>query len=355
MRVGLPGLRLVARSTNAALNGSSVVRGERLGPLVRSPAAAARRGSGCRGRTGRAGSPGSMSPEGSEIAERRSLDQRDDAAPSRDALALDVHGCGMVHAILAESRRIGAYARRSDAHRRDRAAVVRGPADRIRRHRARRRRSSPTAWSSAVTTSRCSRAAGSQTKATLVSARSSSAPDPALLGNVWFDVYHALTAYLDADDSFDVVHDHSGSSVRRWGRCSAGSPPVVHTLHGPWTEPTRRYYSLLQDKHLHLVAISDVQRGDFPTISATRRPCTTASTSSRTRTARTRTTSSSTSVGRTPDKGPLEAIEVARRAGTPAQDAREAQRTVRAARTGTRSSRRSSTTTSRCSSASTTR
>jgi glycosyltransferase involved in cell wall biosynthesis len=37
----------------------------------------------------------------------------------------------------------------------------------------------------------------------------------------------------------------------------------VHTLHGPWTAPSRLYYALLQHK-VHLVAISDAQRNDNP-------------------------------------------------------------------------------------------
>jgi glycosyltransferase involved in cell wall biosynthesis len=36
---------------------------------------------------------------------------------------------------------------------------------------------------------------------------------------------------------------------------------VVHTLHGPWTGPTRLLYGLAAP-HLHLVAISDAQRRD---------------------------------------------------------------------------------------------
>src|SRR5207245_148667 len=43
---------------------------------------------------------------------------------------------------------------------------------------------------------------GSQTKATLVSPMADP-PDPALLGNPWFDAYHALSAYLAIGDEFD--------------------------------------------------------------------------------------------------------------------------------------------------------
>jgi glycosyltransferase involved in cell wall biosynthesis len=42
-----------------------------------------------------------------------------------------------------------------------------------------------------------------------------------------------------------------------------GDPPVVVTLHGPWTEDARRMYGLLEDR-LHLVAISGAQRRANP-------------------------------------------------------------------------------------------
>jgi glycosyltransferase involved in cell wall biosynthesis len=49
------------------------------------------------------------------------------------------------------------------------------------------------------------------------------------------------------------------------GALQRGHPPVVHTLHGPWTELTRRYYALIHD-HVHLVAISEAQRADNPDV-----------------------------------------------------------------------------------------
>src|SRR5262245_41144158 len=99
---------------------------------------------------------------------------------------------------------------------------------------------------------------GSQTKATLVSPLVDP-PDPALLGNSWFDTFHAVSSYLEIDDDFDVVHDHSGVIGPAMGALRSGTPPVVHTLHGPWTEPARRMYSLL-DERVHLVAISRAQQ-----------------------------------------------------------------------------------------------
>jgi len=105
---------------------------------------------------------------------------------------------------------------------------------------------------------------GSETKATLVSPLVDP-PDPAVLGNPWFDAYHALSSYLAIGDQFDVVHDHSGITGSAMGALLRGNPPVVHTLHGPWTELTRRYYSLLHE-HVHLVAISESQRADNPEV-----------------------------------------------------------------------------------------
>ena len=44
-----------------------------------------------------------------------------------------------------------------------------------------------------------------------------------------------------------------------------GRAPVVHTLHGIWTEPSRRLYQAVADR-VHLVAISAAQRADNPDI-----------------------------------------------------------------------------------------
>ncbi|MCU1429873.1 MAG: glycosyl transferase group 1 [Actinomycetia bacterium] len=100
---------------------------------------------------------------------------------------------------------------------------------------------------------------GSNTKAKLVSPLEVP-PDPHLLGNAWYDAYHALSSYLHADE-FDVIHDHAGVCGPLLGALLRGSPPVVHTLHGPWTEATRLFYGVAA-QHIHLVAISDAQRRD---------------------------------------------------------------------------------------------
>lgn len=153
---------------------------------------------------------------------------------------------------------------------------------------------------------------GSRTKARLVSPLADP-PDPALLGTVWYDAFHALSAYLEIEP-FDVVHDHSGIVGPALGALR-GRPPVVHTLHGPWTEPGRRYYELLQDR-VHLVAISKSQQADHPEIryagvvhngiELTAYPFVEEK------------DDFLVYVGRAnPDKGPTQAIEIARRVGLP--------------------------------------
>jgi glycosyltransferase involved in cell wall biosynthesis len=100
---------------------------------------------------------------------------------------------------------------------------------------------------------------GSLTKAKLVAPPHT--PPPAhLLGNPWYDAYHAVLAYEHAGD-FDVIHDHAAVAGPSIGALFRGAPPVVHTLHGPWTEQTRLFYDVAAP-HLHLVAISEAQRRD---------------------------------------------------------------------------------------------
>lgn len=157
---------------------------------------------------------------------------------------------------------------------------------------------------------------GSLTKANLVSPLAEP-PDPVLLGNVWFDAFHTLASFLDARE-FDVIHDHSGIIGPALGAMLNGAPPVVHTLHGPWTDPAKRYYRLL-DERVHLVAISESQRSNFDEIryAATvyngieldAYPA---------RLDRADKDDFLIYLGRAnPDKGPAEAVEIAKRAGKP--------------------------------------
>jgi glycosyltransferase involved in cell wall biosynthesis len=94
-----------------------------------------------------------------------------------------------------------------------------------------------------------------------------------------------------------------------------GRPPVVHTLHGPWTDATRLLYGALAGK-VHLVAISDAQRRDNPDVpylTTVHNGIDLAS-----YTYGDRGGDHLVYIGRAnPDKGPVEAIEIARRAGRP--------------------------------------
>jgi glycosyltransferase involved in cell wall biosynthesis len=154
---------------------------------------------------------------------------------------------------------------------------------------------------------------GSQTNAKLVSPMSPP-PDPHDLGNPWYDAYHALASYLQVSD-FDIVHDHSGIAGPTCGALLQGKPPVVHTLHGPWTDENRLLYSLLA-KHLHLVAISDAQRAanlDVPYAGTVYNGIDLSAYKFRAEKER-----ALVYIGRAnPDKGPTEAITIARRAGLP--------------------------------------
>lgn len=77
--------------------------------------------------------------------------------------------------------------------------------------------------------------------------------DPASMAD---EIFHTLSAYLH-EAEFDVIHDHSGIGPAL-GAMLGGRPPVVHTLHGPWTPLGRRFAGLVHDR-IHLVAISRAQ------------------------------------------------------------------------------------------------
>jgi|tagenome__1003787_1003787.scaffolds.fasta_scaffold20983114_3 glycosyltransferase involved in cell wall biosynthesis len=154
---------------------------------------------------------------------------------------------------------------------------------------------------------------GSHTRAKLVSPMSP-APDPSELGNPWFDAYHSLASYLQVSE-FDIVHDHSGIAGPTCGALLQGKPPVAHTLHGPWTEENRPLYALLA-RHLHLVAISNAQRAgnlDVPYAGTVHNGIDLAAYKFRADKERVLVYIGRANV----DKGPTEAITIARRAGLP--------------------------------------
>jgi glycosyltransferase involved in cell wall biosynthesis len=103
-------------------------------------------------------------------------------------------------------------------------------------------------------------AAGSRTDARLVTPLESP-PPLGDLASMTDDLVHCSTAFLRADE-FDIIHDHTGMGPAL-GALLNGCTPVVHTLHGPWTEPARRLLALT-DERVHVVAISRAQRADNP-------------------------------------------------------------------------------------------
>jgi glycosyltransferase involved in cell wall biosynthesis len=154
---------------------------------------------------------------------------------------------------------------------------------------------------------------GSRSKAALVSPMPEP-PAPRDLGNPWYDAYHALASYIHLD-GFDIVTDHAGIVGPICGAMLKEKPPVVHTLHGPWTEPNRVLYELVS-RHVHLVAVSDAQRAanlDVPYAGTVHNGIDLAEYAYRADKER-----SLVYIGRAnPDKGPKEAITIARRAGLP--------------------------------------
>jgi glycosyltransferase involved in cell wall biosynthesis len=89
-------------------------------------------------------------------------------------------------------------------------------------------------------------------------------PPPGMVGNGFCEGFHALVAYARVERA-DVVHDHSGVIGPAVASRDPSLPPVVHTLHGPWTPESRKFYRLI-DATVHLVAISHAQRNANPDV-----------------------------------------------------------------------------------------
>jgi glycosyltransferase involved in cell wall biosynthesis len=85
-----------------------------------------------------------------------------------------------------------------------------------------------------------------------------SAPSNGMIGNPFIEARHALGAYA-AIDGADIIHDHSGAIGPALASRDPSLPPVVHTLHGPWTPEASEFYRCI-DERIHLVAISSAQR-----------------------------------------------------------------------------------------------
>ncbi|MGH9278795.1 MAG: glycosyltransferase family 4 protein [Acidimicrobiales bacterium] len=104
---------------------------------------------------------------------------------------------------------------------------------------------------------------GSHTAATLVSPVERSNRLEDLGDDITDEVVHALPAYLEAGD-FDVIHDHTGLGTAL-GAVLDNHPPVVHTLHGPWTDASRRFFEAVSPP-VHLIAISQAQADGNPDV-----------------------------------------------------------------------------------------
>jgi glycosyltransferase involved in cell wall biosynthesis len=85
-----------------------------------------------------------------------------------------------------------------------------------------------------------------------------SPPTNGMIGDPFIEARHALGAYADIDGA-DIVHDHSGAFGPALASRDPSLPPVVHTLHGPWTPAASDFYRFV-DERIHLVAISAAQR-----------------------------------------------------------------------------------------------
>jgi len=81
------------------------------------------------------------------------------------------------------------------------------------------------------------------------------------LGDARIEAVHALSAYLGRAD-YDIIHDHT-MAVGPALAVLSDHPPVVHTLHHPWSDAQVRLARLVSSR-VHLVAISRDQAARAP-------------------------------------------------------------------------------------------
>jgi glycosyltransferase involved in cell wall biosynthesis len=86
------------------------------------------------------------------------------------------------------------------------------------------------------------------------------APGSKLINDIWHDTVHTLHAYRDPE-RFDVFHVHPPFAALAVG--AALGRPVVHTLHGSFTDEMRQLYAAVGDDVV-FVAISEAQRTHMP-------------------------------------------------------------------------------------------
>jgi len=88
-------------------------------------------------------------------------------------------------------------------------------------------------------------------------------PHPDAIGAALYEADHVALAFEAVDLAatagvpFDVVHDHSGFTALAMADRIA--TPVLHTLHGPFTDDTSRFYA----RHGHKAAIVAISRGQL--------------------------------------------------------------------------------------------
>jgi glycosyltransferase involved in cell wall biosynthesis len=106
---------------------------------------------------------------------------------------------------------------------------------------------------------------GSDSCATVVTVLEEPHPDE--IQKAQFEADHVARAFSAIDDAaergepFDVIHDHTGhTALAMADRVNA---PLVHTLHGPFTEDATRFYARHGSK-AHIVAISEAQLRSAP-------------------------------------------------------------------------------------------
>ncbi len=77
---------------------------------------------------------------------------------------------------------------------------------------------------------------------------------------------HSLASYIEISrGEYDIIHDHTWKE----GLCSAMfmDIPVVHTLHGPFNEENKRFYSLFEGySGIHFVTLSNYQQSCLPAL-----------------------------------------------------------------------------------------
>lgn len=85
-------------------------------------------------------------------------------------------------------------------------------------------------------------------------------PPSALLGDPLVEARHLIEAYRRWEE-FDIIHDHTFLGLLA---ASGVRVPVVHTIHGAVTPGVYEYYRSAAAAGVHFVAISHRQRRDLP-------------------------------------------------------------------------------------------